>query len=108
MRRATGGGVPVAALLVAALLATLLVAPAALACPVCGTPKNEATQQAFVGSTVFLSLLPLAMIGGLVGAAVWRMRRLEREAVAELPPPGHAPAGDGRAPGAPADRAAAG
>lgn len=100
MRRAIAGAAPVAALL-AALMVTLPV----LACPVCGTPKNEATQQAFVGSTVFLSLLPLAMIGGLVGAAVWRIRRLEREAATEAPPRAHAPTGDGPAPVADADRA---
>ncbi|MBK8995658.1 MAG: hypothetical protein IPM35_07915 [Myxococcales bacterium] len=75
------------AALVAACL--VLLAPAlALACPVCGV-GSEANRRAFVGSTIFLSLLPLAMIGGLVGYAVWRVRKQERlrdaEAAAQSP-----------------------
>lgn len=57
-----------------------LLAPAlALACPVCGVGTNEANRRAFIGSTIFLSLLPLAMIGGLVAWGVWRVRKQERE-----------------------------
>jgi flagellar biogenesis protein FliO len=56
----------------------------ALACPVCGTPTNSATRDAYVGSTIFLSLLPLSLIFGLIGWAVWRVRKLERQRQAEL------------------------
>lgn len=69
----------------AALFAACVVlfAPAlALACPVCGV-GSEANRRAFIGSTIFLSLLPLAMIGGLVGWAVWRVRKQERQRDAE-------------------------
>lgn len=70
-----------AALLGAALV---LLAPAlAFACPVCGV-GSEANRRAFVGSTIFLSLLPLTLIGGLIGWGIWRVRRQEREREAEL------------------------
>ncbi len=38
----------------------------ALACPVCGVGSEE-SQAAYIGSTVFMSLLPLL----LIGAGVW-------------------------------------
>lgn len=68
----------------AALAAVLCSAVPALACPVCGTAQSEATRAAFVGSTVFLSLLPLGMIGGLIALAVWNARRLERRGETDL------------------------
>lgn len=50
--------------LVVFLLATLVPA-VAYACPVC-FDANEANRTAFIATTVFLSLLPLSMIGGVV------------------------------------------
>ncbi len=57
-----------------AVSGALLATTEAFACPVCGTAKTEASRQAFVGSTVFLSLLPLVLIGALVGFGFWRAR----------------------------------
>ncbi len=55
-------------------------APAVAAgCPVCGTPQNNATRDAYVGSTIFLSLFPLMLIGTLIGLGIWHVRRRERE-----------------------------
>lgn len=58
------------ALLAAALLA---LAGAAHACPVCGAEGAARNRAAFLGTTILLSLLPLAMIGG---GAWWFLRRL--------------------------------
>jgi hypothetical protein len=55
----------------AAVLATPTVA---YACPVC-FDANEANRTAFILTTVFLSFLPLAMVGGI---AYW-IRQLTRE-----------------------------
>jgi hypothetical protein len=44
----------------------------ALACPVCSSAKDEANRAAFLGTTVFLTGLPIAMIGGLI---YWVARR---------------------------------
>lgn len=65
-----------------ALLATLamamLSAPAA-ACPVCGAGAQDRNNLAFLISTIFLSLTPLAA----AGAGIWwlrgRARQVERE-----------------------------
>ena len=54
--------------------AAALVAPVvALACPVCGGDAG-ANAQAYLDTMVFLSLFPLAMIGGIVGL-VWSYHR---------------------------------
>ena len=45
----------------------------ALACPVCGTAK-ESTREAFLATTIVMSLLPLAIIGGGVW---WLWRRAQ-------------------------------
>ena len=52
--------------------AFLLMAGAANACPVCFDPQNEANRVAFIATTVFLTFLPLLMIGGIV---LWLRRR---------------------------------
>lgn len=44
------------------------------ACPSCASPLEE-NRQAFVDTTIFLTVVPLAMIGGLV----WWIRRKARE-----------------------------
>lgn len=62
-----------------ALLLVLLTPALAAACPVCGTAQSENVRNAFVGSTVFLSLLPLTLVGALIGLGVWHVRRKERE-----------------------------
>jgi hypothetical protein len=49
----------------AAFLAASLVPTLAHACPVC-FDANEANRTAFIATTVFLSLLPLTMIGAIV------------------------------------------
>jgi hypothetical protein len=46
------------------LLVTLLMAGAASACSVCGQVND---QGAYLAMTVFMSLTPLALIGGLIG-----------------------------------------
>jgi hypothetical protein len=44
----------------------------ALACPVCFNAKDDAARVAFLATTVFLTALPLLMIGGVV---MWLTRR---------------------------------
>ncbi len=62
------------------LVTVLLGAGAAQACPSCVDP-NDAARSAMLGSTIVLSLVPLAFIGAVVA---WIVQR-ERAA----PPPGH-------------------
>lgn len=61
-----------ASIIALAIIAALGAHATALACPACATAAPEASRQAFVSSTVFLSLMPLAMIGG---AVLWIRRR---------------------------------
>jgi hypothetical protein len=70
-----------------AVLATVLAgAPrAAEACAVCMGARDEQTRFAFLITTIFLSVLPLS----LVGAVIWYLRKRFREldsARAELDP----------------------
>lgn len=51
----------------------------ALACPLCIAAQSESVQQAFALASLFLSVLPLAMIGGLF---LW-LRRRARQLAAE-------------------------
>jgi hypothetical protein len=67
---------------VLAFAAVLLVPQSALACSVCFSAK-EGTQMAFIVTTVFLSLLPLGLIGGLI---YWLRSKAKSLAAAE----GHA------------------
>lgn len=57
-----------------ALAAVLLTPAVAYACPVC-FDANEANRTAFIATTIFLSLLPLGMVGGI---AYW-IRQVTRE-----------------------------
>lgn len=54
------------------------------ACAVCNDPKNANDQSAFLNMTIFMSLFPLAMIGGI---CLWLHRRFKaleaREAALE-------------------------
>lgn len=60
-----------ALLAIIAALAVLAAADPAFACAVCFDAK-EGTREAFLGTTILLSLLPLAMVGGIV---LWLWRR---------------------------------
>lgn len=57
-----------------AFAATTLLPAVAYACPVC-FDANEANRTAFIATTVFLSLLPLSMIGGVIFWIVGSARR---------------------------------
>ncbi|MGH0032728.1 MAG: hypothetical protein ACQGVC_23290 [Myxococcota bacterium] len=61
--------------LLSALLIGLLLPTTAAACAVCIGGQTEETRYAFLWTTGFLSVLPLGMIGG----AVWWLRRRARE-----------------------------
>jgi hypothetical protein len=52
----------------------LLTPRASHACAVCFSSRNEAARESFTITTVFLTALPLVMIGG----AVWWLRRRAR------------------------------
>ena len=58
----------------------------ALACPVCFA-ADEANRDAFLATTVFMSLFPLAMIGGLLAFLVKRAREADVELASVAPPP---------------------
>ena len=58
--------------------AGLLAAPRiAQACSVCSAGREDETQTAFLITTLFLSVLPLAMFAGL-GLWFWRQARLRQ------------------------------
>lgn len=60
------------------MVALLALPDAALACAVCGASSVERSQMAFLGTTILLSLLPLALIGG----GLWWVRRHAGERMA--------------------------
>ena len=63
-----------------ALVALLVLAPRiALACPVCMGGRDDATRAAFLLTTAFLTVLPLALIGGVVWWLTRRARTLEQQ-----------------------------
>jgi hypothetical protein len=75
----------------ALLAAALLLAPrVSQACAVCMSGREEASQWAFIGTTIVLSLLPLGLIGGVVFWIRRRVRQMEadeaRRRVAALSP----------------------
>ncbi|MBT8468046.1 MAG: hypothetical protein HKN10_19540 [Myxococcales bacterium] len=57
-----------------AVLAMAWAANLAYACPSCASPLEE-NRQAFVDTTIFLTVVPLTMMGGFV----WWLRRKVRE-----------------------------
>lgn len=65
-----------------AFFSVLLFSAVALACPVCGAATD--TKGTYQAMTVVMSLLPLAMMGSVVGFIAFRVRRAERTT---LPPP---------------------
>jgi hypothetical protein len=71
--------------LLALVVAVVLAAPAsAWACAVCG-PGTEENRTAFILTTAFLTLLPLAVIGTIIGWLVKRARMLDEEEEALSP-----------------------
>ena len=63
-----------------ALVTLLVLAPrAALACSVCMAGRDDETRAAFLLTTLFLTLLPLALIGGVVWWLTRRARALEQQ-----------------------------
>jgi hypothetical protein len=60
-----------------------LMVGAAWACAVCGGQDDADTKQAFIDTTIFLSLLPL----GLMGGGAWWI--YQRSQALEPPPPVH-------------------
>jgi len=54
----------------------------ATACSVCTAGKDEENQLAFLLSTIFMSLLPLIVIGTIVFVLWRRIRKLEQEEAA--------------------------
>ena len=72
------------ACLAALLGMLLLLAPrVAFACSVCSAGRDDETRAAFLATTGFLTVLPLAMVGGLVWWLRRRAQQLEREADAD-------------------------
>ena len=64
----------------ALVVSILLLAPrVGEACAVCMSGREEASQWAFIGTTVVLSLLPLGLVGGVVFWIRRRLRQLEAE-----------------------------
>jgi membrane protease YdiL (CAAX protease family) len=63
-----------AAAWVVSLAFGLFSAPSAWACAACNDPKN-ADESAFFGPTIFMSLLPLAMLGLIFGYLYRRAQR---------------------------------
>lgn len=59
------------------MAALILASQAAWACATCFDPKDQ-TQSAFLGPTIFMSLLPLAMMAGIGGWIWWMNRRQQR------------------------------
>lgn len=65
-----------AACLAAAWATLLVLAPrVVLACSVCSAGRDDETRAAFIATTGLLTVLPLAMVGGLI----WWLRRRARE-----------------------------
>ncbi len=59
---------------------------AAIACAVCSSGREDENNTAFLISTIFLSVLPLAALGTLVFVLWRRIQKLEAETLdAELP-----------------------
>ena len=79
-----------------ALLLVVALPDVAHACPVCFDPREE-NRFAFLATTVFMSLVPLGMVGGV---GLW-LRRRARE-LNGLPPEERSDSASGR--GSPSDQ----
>lgn len=70
------------------VVAVLVAAPRlAEACYVCSSGRDDETRAAFLLTTVFLSVLPLAIVGGGVLWLRRRFRQLERQTAAAAADP---------------------
>ncbi|MGV3623010.1 MAG: hypothetical protein ACO1OB_19480 [Archangium sp.] len=56
-----------------------LLSSPAFACAVCGAGEDDRTQGSYLAMTIVISLLPLAMLAGIVGWVVVRYRAAARE-----------------------------
>jgi hypothetical protein len=63
----------------AVLALPLLLPRLASACAVCSAGRDDETRLAFLLTTLFLSVLPLGIVGGAVWWLVRRSRQLARE-----------------------------
>jgi hypothetical protein len=73
------------------VLVALAAPEAARACSVCGAGREDETRVAFLVTTLFLSVLPLAMLGGLLLWVRHRLRRTAEDAREPIAPPAAAP-----------------
>jgi hypothetical protein len=64
------------------MLVLFCVPVTALACPVCFAGNGEESRTAFLTTTIFMTSLPLAMIGGVIW---WLRRRLLQQDEAQSP-----------------------
>jgi len=65
-----------------ALVALALLPEPGFACPVCFDPNDE-HRQAFLATAIFMTVLPLGMVGGV---GIWLRKRLRRLDDEEAPP----------------------
>jgi MYXO-CTERM domain-containing protein len=45
-----------------------------IACAVCGAGEDDPSRGSYVWMSMIISLLPLALLGGIVGYVVWKTR----------------------------------
>ena len=75
----------IAGLVASGVVLTLVGAPRlALACAVCSAGREDENQAAFLISTIFMSLLPLAALGTLVYVLWRRYQKLEQANAASI------------------------
>ena len=74
---------------IASLVVCLAVAAPeiARACSVCGAGRDDETRNAFLLTTLLLSVLPLAMLGGLLAWVRWRLRQRTEDGREPIAPP---------------------
>ena len=63
----------------------------ARACSVCSAGRDDETRVAFLATALFLSVLPLAMLGGLLAWVRYRLRRRAEDERATIGPRAAAP-----------------
>lgn len=65
--------------IVLAFATTVFVPSLAQACSVCTAGREEENAAAFLLSTIFMSLLPLTVIGTIVSVLWWHLRKLDAD-----------------------------
>lgn len=63
-------------------LAVAVLPAVARACAVCGAGEDDPARGAYVTMTFIISLLPLGMLGGVIGYVAWKTKAAAREAQA--------------------------